>query len=182
MSAKHTPGPWKLAGESVSKQTFVYALNDRGTNQFWFDIQPGWTCDGVRTSDAELEANARLIAAAPDLLAALTALMGDHGGSLGVSRTDERALAARAALAKATGDATAYLLSTDANAARLRGSIAEFKANWDSDPCIDRLDEADLAIEREWSARVNNDAPRPADYAALHLTPEQALADAKGAE
>lgn len=51
----------------------------------------------------ECSANARLLAAAPDLLESLQALMGDHGGSIGVSRTDPRALTALAAIAKATG-------------------------------------------------------------------------------
>lgn len=71
MSMKHTPGPWKIAGEHADRQTFIYALNKRGTNRFWFDIQSGLTDDKQRTSVAELSANARLIAAAPELLDAL---------------------------------------------------------------------------------------------------------------
>jgi hypothetical protein len=49
-------------------------------------------------------------------------------------------------------DDTAHLLSTEANAVRLRSSLAQFQAGVHS------------------------------DFAALHLTPQQALADAKGAE
>lgn len=69
--SKHTPGPWLTEGN------FVYALNGEGkyaVNRFSASIQPGYTTDETRTKIAEMEANARLIAAAPDLLAALQAL------------------------------------------------------------------------------------------------------------
>ena len=59
MSAKHTPGPWHRIDRTV------YALNDQQINRFWAVVQD------AHTPDDELLANARLIAAAPDLLAAL---------------------------------------------------------------------------------------------------------------
>lgn len=62
MSAKHTPGPWLLAGDD-----FVYALNERGTNSFTALLQ---TSGEQRISNEERAANACLIAAAPDLLSA----------------------------------------------------------------------------------------------------------------
>lgn len=62
---KHTPGPWLIADN-----TFVYSLNGRGTNVFWSHVQPGWKGHHAekRTSSEEIEANAKLICAAPDLI------------------------------------------------------------------------------------------------------------------
>lgn len=82
-----TPGPWLLSGRTV------YALNDEGFNRFSALVQD------AHTPWDELEANARLIAAAPDLLAALDDLLiaycdpGNQG-----SDHDEKVEAARAAL------------------------------------------------------------------------------------
>jgi len=62
MSAKHTPGPWLREG------CFVYALHiwrGRAVNRFSAAIS-GYTSQGG-TEDEAL-ANARLIAAAPDML------------------------------------------------------------------------------------------------------------------
>ena len=56
MSAKHTPGPWSLQ----TRQTQVYVSA--------CDFQIALLCDG---DSSQIEANARLIAAAPDMLAAL---------------------------------------------------------------------------------------------------------------
>ena len=64
--SKHTPGPWKYG----SKLTF--SENHRGFS-VW-QIHHGWALASVQPADAdgnEGEANARLIAAAPDLLEAL---------------------------------------------------------------------------------------------------------------
>jgi hypothetical protein len=82
--SKHTPGPWAI--EEVRR---VLGAGDFGRAPF---------------RDAELEANARLIAAAPDLLAALVALCdsGPHPDDM----TPENLAAlkrARAAIAKAGG-------------------------------------------------------------------------------
>lgn len=57
---KHTPGPWKIAGED---KTFVYASGPLGTNSFWASVQ---FAGPERISKHEAEANALLIAAAPD--------------------------------------------------------------------------------------------------------------------
>lgn len=85
--SEHTPGPWTvvvsgLAVWSISKppgQNGVIAL-----------------CDSVARPYAENKANARLIAAAPELLAALEALYEDWNGPL-----TESVQLARAAIAKA---------------------------------------------------------------------------------
>ena len=59
---EHTPGPW------ISEGPFIYALTPLAdsradVNRFSTNLQRGYNC-----THAELEANARLIAAAPDLL------------------------------------------------------------------------------------------------------------------
>jgi hypothetical protein len=92
MSAKHTPGPW------FQQHNFVFALNEAGYNRMTVQVQRGHITDLESTPIAELEAVARLIAAAPDLLnacqQALYALKGrEHDGFL------------REAIAKATGSA-----------------------------------------------------------------------------
>jgi hypothetical protein len=56
--AKHTPGPWWLAGKSQVR----YGAGNRA----------GWVATVARQNR---DANARLIAAAPDLLAALRAVL-----------------------------------------------------------------------------------------------------------
>lgn len=96
---KHTPGPW-LAEVSAAKVAWI-----QGSNGEWAALACGET-------DASAAANARLIAAAPDMLEALTALVerdarvdggtlllpiGNHGTAVAVLNR------ARAAIAKATG-------------------------------------------------------------------------------
>lgn len=65
MSAMHTPGPWRLEG-AWDKRQVEYEYLDAGENRHAGNI---CVVDGKR---GELnDANARLIAAAPDLLEAL---------------------------------------------------------------------------------------------------------------
>jgi len=62
----HTHTDWQVDGSTV------YALNLEGSNRFTANVQPGWATDGrLRTESEECVANARLMAAAPCLLAAL---------------------------------------------------------------------------------------------------------------
>lgn len=62
--SKHTPGPWLIVDRTV------YALTDDGKrNRFYAAVQDPFT------SFDELEANARLISAAPELLEALEGVM-----------------------------------------------------------------------------------------------------------
>lgn len=89
--SEHTPGPWT-------------AMTTRGRECQIIEQQPGTL--GVVIAKADTEANAHLIAAAPDLLAALQGMTDAFGG---VPRADYRennrrcVEAARAAIAKATG-------------------------------------------------------------------------------
>ena len=89
---KHTPQEWLRDG------TTVYALNVEGTNRFSAQVQGGWATSGRnRTEASELEANARLIAAAPELLALLDESKRSIGGDWRERRDD--------ALSRVRGDA-----------------------------------------------------------------------------
>lgn len=67
LNFKGTKNHWQIS--DVDK-TFVYALNNQGTNAFSLSINN----DG-KTSKEEQEANAKLIASAPELLEALQKLV-----------------------------------------------------------------------------------------------------------
>ena len=95
MSAKHTPGPWLIADSDL-----VYALHEhkgRQVNRFSAAIDHYPSQGG--TAD-EGKANARLIAAAPDLLEALAGIIKDYWLDIPLWRVK----AARVAIAKATGE------------------------------------------------------------------------------
>ena len=68
--SEHTPGPWKIVGEDMR---FVYAPGKDGTNRFSTHVAPGHI-PGYDDEETQ-QANARLIAAAPDLLAACKSIM-----------------------------------------------------------------------------------------------------------
>ena len=105
--SKHTPGPWKAQGETISCATGYVAFatcnlrtldETRNEGESWLDMR-------VRTSGDREElkmqviANARLIAAAPELYAALECALACHVG------TDEVWIEeARSALEKARGE------------------------------------------------------------------------------
>jgi hypothetical protein len=92
MDTKHTPGPWR-----VGKQWSVVADSEIGTHSDQQNREyygGALVCESVRT-----EANARLIAAAPELLEALKEAV----CALEVCGKDFRATeVARAAITKAT--------------------------------------------------------------------------------
>jgi type VI protein secretion system component VasF len=84
MTTQHTPAPWRIQFNSVSDE---YRMLDDDNDQIEFSREQG-------------RANARLISAAPDLLAALEELClapNKH-------RPEEYWEAARAAIAKAKGE------------------------------------------------------------------------------
>lgn len=107
--SKHTPGPWLTDRNNV--HTGQIAIIHHCLNNDWVEV---WTDKWAQTGlgEEEQEANARLIAAAPDLLEALKTAMqqletdaifmslsganGDHQA--------KAALIARAAIAKTTGE------------------------------------------------------------------------------
>jgi hypothetical protein len=102
MSTEHTPGPWTLEISDVpqTNKPFCGICGADGAGIVYATLRaPG-----------ELIANARLIAAAPDLLAALQALHACHRGFSSSpdwgALDDEARAAAESAIAKATGEET----------------------------------------------------------------------------
>lgn len=98
---KHTPGPWTAVSDPLhfnSLTTIIAGNVSGGIPQVRIDV-------GGKSDIAELEANARLIAAAPNLLEALEALV--RGMFDGPDESDAVMLVtnARAAIAKARGEA-----------------------------------------------------------------------------
>ena len=86
--SRHTPGPWEF---EIITSSYVTAFD--GTHIA--DVHHGRTA----TAKAEGSANARLIAAAPDLLEALKEVFSDHDAVNRLSWVNRAA----AAIAKATG-------------------------------------------------------------------------------
>lgn len=85
--SKHTPVPWRVVQDPTNLSLQVY-----GQTLALFEC---W-----RRSDEQTElANARLVAAAPDLLEALKEVFADHDAANRLSWNDRAA----AAIAKATG-------------------------------------------------------------------------------
>ena len=101
MSAKHTPGPWvaRTAPTSAGLCHIISAADWRGAFIYGDGIRPG--VDDALPKAQELAANARLIAAAPDLLAALRYMVEVCPAidQVGEEAHDQ----ARAAIAKAEG-------------------------------------------------------------------------------
>lgn len=97
MSAvKHTPGPWHAREWQCRGVTSVGRVAD---NRVGFEQIAECSGNGRQVSNEQEEADARLIAAAPDLLEALKGVL-----RVADRKTDEFD-AARAAIAKATGSA-----------------------------------------------------------------------------
>lgn len=102
MSAQHTPGPWRPLPAEQGEHPFshvVYAEN-YGVVGYW----KGRKDHHINADWCLTEADARLIAAAPDLLDALQRMV-DWAGDM--PHTSERldVIVARVAIAKATGAA-----------------------------------------------------------------------------
>jgi hypothetical protein len=105
----HTPGPWLITPNGT-----VYALDETGScNRFSVQVQGGFERSrrgaDLPTMPAELDANARLIAAAPDLLAACEAFVrydSDTDDDVHMMLNYAEALRlTKAAIARATGAA-----------------------------------------------------------------------------
>lgn len=98
MEVLHTPGPWEIEVRDEGKNHNITPIASGGR---------GWVGDRyLRVGGAIDIHDARLIAAAPDLLEALQRLLPDAvGNHIGGPDTQARIDAARAAIAKATGSA-----------------------------------------------------------------------------
>ena len=100
----HTPGPWH-----VQHQAYFWHIMHSSNGPNWRDVSGIATIQSVSPTAEQAEANAKLIAAAPDLLAALQAVASrlehyrwmSHIGDE-VSQEDGCIAEARAAIDKAT--------------------------------------------------------------------------------
>lgn len=97
MTTQHTPGPWITGDASIwaLDDCEFHAIVDCPLNQTCRDTETAW-------------ANARLIAASPDLLAALENMVSHFphwAAQIDMKQIDRDAIGmARAAIAKATGE------------------------------------------------------------------------------
>jgi len=105
-NTKHTPGPWEYVPSTENHGAYICGPWGSTVCDCYTMTVPGpfngWKAKPVPFHGEAMDANARLIAAAPDLLAALKDLLayvegvyGDHESSEGET--------ARAAIAKAEG-------------------------------------------------------------------------------
>lgn len=101
-TAKHTPGPWHWPHDSNSLCPVNPDPEHSAVSEILY-ADGGYGFLGRSNSDtlAELEADRRLIAAAPDLLAALELLL--LSGDVRDAAEKAALTQARAAIAKATG-------------------------------------------------------------------------------
>lgn len=99
--SKHTPGPWRFSDNTKWWKTnpFSVTVPKKGVHGTAVANIPA----RATISMEEAQANARLIAAAPDLLAALNAML-THMGLDEDEWTKPTFDQARAAIAKATGE------------------------------------------------------------------------------
>ncbi len=99
----HTPGPWALqmAEDCRGRQLdeMVKWVVTANSHDLWVSTGPTWDAE----HDAEALANARLIAAAPELLEALRGLLNRANDELADPEDVVEISAARAAIARATG-------------------------------------------------------------------------------
>jgi len=98
----HTPGPWRLVTRSNQHglAALAVAIDKPGCAPSWL---PGKGFGLASTLTAQDEANARLIAAAPDMLAALKLCEAFCKGHQETPEKVVRYQQARAAIAKAEG-------------------------------------------------------------------------------
>lgn len=109
MNTKHTPGPWKALERYTNSNTIPIARKLGNDNTYAIFAE----CNGLGgvRGNTEGDANARLIAAAPELLEALIAaedhLVGLYGDGGQLAESGNRPFALHnqivAAIAKATG-------------------------------------------------------------------------------
>jgi uncharacterized protein (DUF1501 family) len=95
MSGKHTQGPWIAAPYSSAVGAPVVAANGRSIAKITYYALAS---EGFANHERESDANGRLIAAAPDMLAALQAVMAEWRDGYGLNCVDQCRAAICAAL------------------------------------------------------------------------------------
>ena len=102
---KHTPWPWFANGRSIKRDYRLIGLTE-DAGEIIASVMGGET-SGPRfiESSSECQANARLIAAAPELLDALKQIKSNAN----MYHAETISEIARAAIAKATGDNNDYV-------------------------------------------------------------------------
>ena len=114
MQTKHTPGPWRLteSGDAIVSADGGTLIVETGQD-YWKNLEAaaaGASSDIAKRHLPQVRANARLIAAAPELLEALVAILetadlsfgeGEQAAKVGNAVISQ----ARAAIAKAEGKA-----------------------------------------------------------------------------
>ena len=106
ITSKQTPGPWQVDGFAVTGPGWVRSLNETGQ-----PLKSEPVCRVTAKDDEAVDrANARLIAAAPDMLEALKAFMelandDTNSTDLHIHLYNVAEAKAKSAIAKAEGDA-----------------------------------------------------------------------------
>lgn len=110
MTAKHTPGPWAVLPEEADKDYLRIRGTRLGCRYKVANVHMPrlWESHDVMRDreNAESWANARLIAAAPELLEALIAITTVRCDGMDPTPINEAYEKADAAIAKATGEQT----------------------------------------------------------------------------
>jgi hypothetical protein len=106
MSNAHTPGPWAV-GERHPTNACAYVRDDKGhevATLYFCSVGGAIGDDGIWPEQPNRDANARLIAAAPTMLAALRGLLEDAKSyGMADSAFSGSLIEAAAAIAKAEG-------------------------------------------------------------------------------
>lgn len=102
---KHTPGPWELTTVEPGAEWHVSAPDMRCRAGSWTSLAVVYGQEDEWEEDMREEgrANSRLVAAAPDLLAALQGFLDYHSGHAPDPEITARVVDAEKAIAKATG-------------------------------------------------------------------------------
>jgi len=108
MNAQHTPGPWRVESINYDGDGGILVRCNRNNSRNHC-IANVWGAKNARDPDAEGQANARLISAAPELLEALEELRSavidlDQDEECSVTHCENLIRKARAAIAKAKGE------------------------------------------------------------------------------
>jgi hypothetical protein len=104
MKAKHTPGPWRIAAKNFDTSFYVIHGNDEAKREVQV-VKMSYGTHPIPEFLERKEADARLIAAAPELLSALVRLVNwakAHDAICFIETKDIES--AKAAIAKATGE------------------------------------------------------------------------------